>query len=132
MYEDDDELELGQIAYSNTEAQEFDASWASSGLETIAEVLAENRGIVDQSDRLTSNSGGEPYVNDVFAMSAYCWCEGGAKGHEDACPPNFFYKPTNLTITWYKHAERGIRSNVEDLSALDWHRIVNMCIESIR
>lgn len=126
------EIELGQGLFSNTPLQEFDADWASNGLEAIADVIAESRGILNTSDRLTFNSGGEPFDNEVFSMSAYCWCEGGKTGHQNECPPNFYYKPTGLTITWYKHAGRGITSNMEELSAKAWHGIVHVCIESIK
>lgn len=126
------EIELGQALFSNTPIQEFDADWASNGLETIADVIAEFRGITDPWNKLTSNSGGEPFENEIFNMSSYCWCDGGIMGHENSCPPNFLYKPTNLVITWYKHAERGIRANTEELTARAWHNIVHACIESIK
>jgi hypothetical protein len=126
------EIELGQILFSNTPAQEFEADWASNGLEAIADVVSEFREITDPWNRLTSNSGGEPFENETFLMNAYCWCDGEGKGHENGCPPNFLYKPANLVISWYKHAERGIRANVEELKAKDWHNIVHACIESIR
>ena len=126
------ELELGQALFSNGSVEEYDAEWATMGLEEIADVIAVKRGLTDDLDRLTSNSGGERFENETFSMSSYCWCSGGAMGHEANCPPNFIYKPTGLAVTWYKHARRGIRANVEEVKAREWLNIVDACIASIK
>jgi hypothetical protein len=127
--------EIGQILLTNTETLQHEADWASNGLTAIAEVIAEYRGYKEDKygygPLLTSNEGDGPFDNPVFTMRTYCLCDGTEYGHEDGCPPNFFYKPTGLTITWYEHANRGITSNVDWMPALAWHRIVNNCIESI-
>jgi len=114
-------MELGQMLLSNTPPQEYDADWATDGLYMIGQVIAEYRGKDPLSgwSTLASNSGDEDFENDIFFMSSYCWCGGAAKEHEDGCPPNFLYKPNGLTITWYKHAGRGIRASMA------------RCIESI-
>lgn len=127
--------EIGQILLTNTETLDYEADWATSGLNAIAEVIAEHRGY--KKDKygygplLTSNEGDHEFDNKVFAMRTYCWCDGTLKGHEDSCPPNFVHKPTGINITWYKHAGRGITANVEWLTAKQWYSIVNECIESI-
>jgi hypothetical protein len=127
--------EIGQILLTNARTLEFEADWASNGLQAIAEVIAETRGHIEDKygygPLLTSSEGDHEFNNKIFTMRTYCWCDGTSKGHEDACPPNFVYKPGDLTITWYKHAGRGITANVEWMSALAWHRIVNECIESV-
>ena len=53
------------------------------------------------------NSGSE-YENDKFLISAYDWREDLP---EDQVTPNFWYKPTNYQVEWYKHAGRGTYSN---------------------
>lgn len=134
------DLELGQMLLSNTPTQEYDADWATDGLNMIAEVIAEYRGSsygkYGYSNRLTDNSGDEEFVNDVFEMRSYCWCDSGwdeyEGKHPQGCPPNFLYKPTGMVITWYKHASRGITSNKKYLGARTWFDIINNCIESVQ
>jgi hypothetical protein len=127
--------EIGQILLTNTETLAHEANWATNGLQAIAEVISEHRGYVEDKyghgPLLTSNEGDHEFDNKVFTMRTYCWCDGAIEGHEYACPPNFIYKPSGFTVTWYKHAGRGITSNIEWMPALKWHRIVNRCIESV-
>ena len=124
-------MELGQILFSNTTLEEYEADWATEGLTMIAEVITEYRGkIPDGWGELTSNSGAEEFINDVFEMRSYCWCFGDGE-HKDGCPPNFVYKKNGLVITWYKHAGRGIRANMEYPGARNWFKAINNCIESI-
>lgn len=120
-------VELGQELFSNSPHQEYEVDWASGGLVALAEVIK-----VKRNDRglLVSNWGESSYESDIFDMRTYCWCDGEKEGHQDGCPPNFHYKPTNLIINWYKHCERGVSAN-QDLSALDWFKIVQHCIESL-
>lgn len=53
------------------------------------------------------NTGAE-YENDVFLISAYDWRDDIP---EDECVPNFWYKPLNYQVEWYKHIGRGTYSN---------------------
>ena len=46
--------------------------------------------------------------------------------------PNFVYKKNGLVITWYKHANRGVTSNMEYPGAKNWAKAVMTCIESIK
>lgn len=128
-------MELGQLLLSNNEWHRYECNWADSGLELIAEVIAELRGhkrrTYGYDNLLVANSGDEEFVNDVFEMHSYCWCEGGIEGHENGCPPNFLYKPTGLIITWYKYSGRGTTSNKKYPGARTWSEIVNHCIKSI-
>lgn len=133
-------LELGQIVFSNNDWHKYDCDWAQEGLNLIAEVIAELRG--NSHDRygwdglLTSNSGAEEYVNDIFEMRCYCWCDFGWEEnpdhpHANGCPPNFLYKPTGMIITWYKHAGRGATANKKYPGARTWFEIINHCISSV-
>lgn len=132
-------LELGQMVLSNNDWHQYDADWATDGLNMIAQVIAELRG--DSHGKygygrlLTDNSGDPEYVNDVFEMRPYCWCDKGWDEYEgihpEGCPPNFLYKPTGMLVTWYKHANRGITSNKKYPGARTWFEIVKNCIGSI-
>ena len=48
---------------------------------------------------------------EVFSMKCYCWCEN------DDCPwcngekPNFWYKPTDFRVSWYKFIGRSMEFN---------------------
>lgn len=125
---------------SNTPIQSYESYWATDGLNMIAEVIAELRGkqhgTYGWDGLLTSNSGAEDYVNDVFEMRSYCWCdatweEDPDHPHAHGCPPNFVYKPNGLVITWYKHANRGATSNKHYPGARTWFEIIKHCIGSI-
>ena len=124
-------MELGQLLISNANYEKYEADWATDGLRMIAEVISESRGLdANGWNELTSNSGGDEFVNDVFEMRSYCWCEGEGQ-HENGCPPNFLYKPTGLIITWYKYSGRGTTSNKKYPGARTWSEIINHCIRSI-
>ena len=131
-------LELGQVILSNNNWHRYEAYWATDGLHMIAQVIAELRG-EDPNDgwtTLTSNSGAEEFVNDVFEMRCYCWCDAAWEEnpdhpHANGCPPNFLYKPTGMIVTWYKHANRGITSNKKYPGARTWFEIIKHCIGSI-
>jgi len=133
-------LELGQMLLSNTPIQSYESYWATDGLNMIAEVISELRGkqhgTYGWDGLLTSNSGAEDYINDVFEMRSYCWCdatweEDPEHPHAHGCPPNFLYKPTGMIITWYKHANRGATSNKQYPGARTWFEIIKHCIGSI-
>lgn len=131
-------LELGQMLLSNNDWHKYDAYWATDGLHMIAQVIAELRGEDPNGGwtTLTSNSGAEEFINDVFEMRCYCWCdatweENPDHPHANGCPPNFLYKPNGMIMTWYKHANRGITSNKNYPGARTWFEIVKHCIGSI-
>lgn len=126
-------IELGQLLISNTPVQSYEANWATDGLHMIAQVIAESRGEdpLGGWTTLTSNSGSTEYVNDVFEMRSYCWCDGERKGHEKECPPNFVFNKYKVNITWYKHAGRGITCNKEFPGMKKWFEVISECIRSI-
>lgn len=126
-------VELSQALITNTEWHSYDADWASNGLHLIAQVITELRGNDPNGgwNTLTSNSGEQEFINNIFEMRSYCWCDGGYEGHENGCPPNFLYRPSGLVITWYKHAARGITANKNYPGARNWFEIIKTCINSI-
>jgi len=73
-----------------------------------------------------------PYFeNDVFMYHEYCWC------WKDDCPwcsgdaPNFWYKPKDIRVYWYKWVGRDMTINkkIDDWDAL---LILIHCLDSIR
>jgi hypothetical protein len=73
---------------------------------------------------------GANYENETFTMCTFCWCDG------DNCPscsgavPNFLYKPTGFTVTWYKYIGRSMELS-EELSAKQLAVIVYDCLRSL-
>ena len=71
---------------------------------------------------------GVDYENETFMMHPFCWCEKddcgwcagigampqlmrdvcGVKYNESERLPNFFFKPTNTKVWWYKYIGRGM------------------------
>lgn len=128
-------VELGMLAFSNGAINKYDADWATSGLNMLAEIIAESRNEGKTRPEygwslLTSNSGGEPFENELFAMRPYCWCDAEGE-HEEGCPPNFEYKPSGVEISWYKHAGRGITCNREEPSMIRWFEVLSECVASV-
>jgi len=81
----------------------------------------------DWDARATSNTGWIHELDDApFAMRAYCWCDGGAEGHEEGCPPNFHHFASDFQAYWYKHGNRGQSCN-RDISSADWRKIQREC-----
>ena len=97
-----------------------------NGLRLIASAIQQKRG--DEAP-LTANDYGDPFKNEVFYMSAYCWCDGGVEGHEDGCPPNFSHK-SGLEIRWYKYCGRCMEPN-KCIHPSEWLKIVSECLTSI-
>lgn len=125
------DLELGQMLFSNARIEEHEVrSYVSGGLHELGERVARSRNDWQFGwGSLTSNSGADEYVNETFALRAYCWCEGEGD-HEEECPPNFEHYSSGVKITWYKHANRGVRAS-QDLTRTAWKRILEDCLESI-
>ena len=68
--------------------------------------------------------------NDTFMMHRFCWCD------KDKCKwcygdnPNFWHKPTDLKIWWYKYIGRSQKIN-QDVSIDKMERIFEDCVKSI-
>lgn len=73
------------------------------------------------------NTGAE-YENDVFLISAYDWRDNIP---EDEYIPNFWYKPLNYQVEWYKHLGRGTFSN-RPIPIDDAIEIFERCIASLQ
>lgn len=73
------------------------------------------------------NSGAE-YENDVFLISAYDWREDIP---EEMQTPNFWYKPLNYQVEWYKHTGRGTFSN-RPLPIDEAFNMLQQCIGSLQ
>ena len=91
------------------------------GIEMLGSLVANG----DPDKDPCSNSGAS-FKNDIFEISAYCWCDG--ERHPDGCPPNF--KCGDFSAEWYKHVNRGFIQS-RPISALEWVDIMIKCLGSL-
>lgn len=77
-------------------------------------------------DNPCNNTGAE-YENDVFLISAYNWNDDIP---DDEQVPNFWFKPLNYQVEWYKHLGRGNFAN-RPLTIDEAMDMLNKCIVSI-
>lgn len=82
---------------------------------------------------------GTNFENDKFMMHRFCWCEkddcswcGGniipelmkSSGFEkNEVAPNFWYKPLDLKVWWYKYIGRGVKVN-KQLTESDFKQMI--------
>lgn len=120
------EPELGQMLFSNSRWNQLDTpSYVTEGLGLLGAIISQGRFAYDP----TGNVGPEAdFENDVFAMRAFCWCDGDFAGHEDGCPPNFVCG--DFVAGWYKHSQRGASQNRE-MPIQEWARMMTACLASL-
>jgi len=86
-------------------------------------------------DTLLHALGGDGYGvkfdNKVFQINPYCWCG------DEVCPQcgigeqvNFWFKPTDFKIKWYKYPLRDSYAN-RPVSELEFLSMINKCILSL-
>lgn len=97
-------------------------SYTLAVIELIGQYLAE-KGVARRNP--CDNTGAE-YENDVFHIQAYDWRE-----EDGEQMPNFWYKPLNYQVEWYKHAGRGTFANrpMDIDTAMD---MLDKCIASLQ
>ena len=54
---------------------------------------------------------GTDYEDDKLRIHRYCWCEKKDCGYCNEEEPNFWYKPLNFKVSWYKYIGRSTDSN---------------------
>ena len=121
------ELELGQMLFATNTQSRTAPDFTYGGLVCIAGAINNQRGSAHGEGLLTDNYGQPEFVNEVFSMRTYCWCDGDR--HKDGCPPNFEHR-SGLKISWYKHAYRGRTIN-KSIDEKTWCKIVQECLDSI-
>lgn len=86
--------------------------------------------------------------NEVFMMHKFCWCEKGdcpwcggeiipelmkecGFDKEQETAPNFWYKPLDFKVWWYKYIGRDMETN-KQLSALELSEMVTKCLKAVQ
>jgi hypothetical protein len=132
--------ELGQMAFGANFEPVPMAGYVQAGLARLGAAAAAE---TDSGADPTDNSGAS-LANGVFALRAFCWCDGGAAGHGEGCPSNFDFaggtfalegapEPVALAplvADWYKYLGRG-GSQSRQVSRSEWARIEAVCAASI-
>jgi hypothetical protein len=82
------------------------------------------------------------FENSVFSLKPHWWgdCTCGyddgeldTDEHAESCrliAPNFWYKPTNFQLWWYKYPLRGAYSNVA-FTVSQFEDMIHDCVQSI-
>jgi len=123
------DLELGQALFSNGTWQEHDMpAHVEEAISFIASFHEEASGRGMRGEGAMSYNVGGAYAGPVFALRAYCWCDGDR--HPDGCPPNFEFFPRGFSASWYKHLPRGATVN-RVLSARETAAMLVACVQFI-
>lgn len=116
--------ELGQAAFGGPWEEIRMQGFVKSGLSALGELC---KGGTDTGEDPTSNTGAE-FVNDVFELRSYCWCDGEGEHAEEGCPPNF--KHGDFEARWYKYLGRSGSQN-RKLTAAEWDEMFEACVASV-
>ena len=113
-------MELGNIAFGH-----------SRGLYEVKRNMGYEETLNKLFHFLKCSSYGIHFENEIFEMHPYCWCE------QDNClqcgtgeQVNFWYKPDNLKIRWYKYSLRDSYSN-KKFNLKYFNDIIEKCINSL-
>jgi len=85
------------------------ASSADTMLDTLMRLASEKYSKDKDAD--WAEKYGTDFENDKLMIHQFCWCE------KDSCKwcggeyPNFWYKPLDFKVRWYKYIGRGMEYN---------------------
>ena len=128
----------GYIAKVTLPAGAFGANEFDSLLDTILRKIGKKF----ESDGGWGDKYGSEVDGEIFMMHPFCWREqdncawcGGEivpelmKGFSDdnRGAPNFWYKPLDFKVWWYKYIGRGVETNKE-LKESELDEILNKCM----
>lgn len=115
--------ELGQAAFGAPWQEYSMPSFVRAGLAVLGEATASESSTGADP---TGNTGAS-FENDIFALRAYDW---GWEDSTEECPPNFEYKPSGFSASWYKYLGRG--STVSGrISPKAFARLLAECLASL-
>ena len=114
-------------------------------LDTFLRQFAEKH----QEEGEWSEKYGTDFESDKIVMKRYCWCEKETCPYcfdlheekvteelkekygmeDDRTAPNFWYKPLDFKVWWYKYIGRSVEVN-KQLSDDDFKKMVDVCMSS--
>jgi len=124
------------------------ASEWDDALDTLLRVIAEKA--TNDKDGEWAEKYGTGFENDIFMMHRFCWCEQetcgwcgsvgampqlmrdalGVKFSESDRLPNFWYKPLDFKVWWYKYIGRGVETNM-NLTKEQMLDMTQKCVASV-
>lgn len=127
-------MELGNLLFGNSRGRfevprgigEDDFAWQETFRDFMDEIGLDGYAYIENKEleKYKTERGG--FENDIFAINPYYWGEDENIMRE----PNFIYKPTGLTIDWYKYPLRDSYSN-KKITFEELNEILKKCKESI-
>lgn len=99
--------------------------WHSPFLALLAYCNLDNHAL----DR--DSNGKYGFENDTFIIRPYDWSDEDEEESGRESLPNFEYKPTGFSISWYKYALRGAEMKPE-ISWQEYLYIIKDCIDTIQ
>lgn len=124
--------ELGQLAFSNGAIYPHEVS--DLGIAALSYLSAEIERVMwnrtqSEYDAPSRAYGEQEFDCPAFVMRRYCFCDGDT--HPNGCPPNLEWKSRGVSITWYKHAQRGVSSSIT-LSPDDINEFLEEALAAVR
>lgn len=108
----------------------IDDDYLSSALRLLTERIAKTHPESLSHGLLGGEYGyGANYVNKIFIMHPYCWCEQDECGWCSGKNPNFRHIKSGLKVWWYKYIGRGME--VKGARNLDICKVMMECLESV-
>lgn len=111
-------MELGNMAFGNSRGKyPVDRDWQDMFCKHLYEMGFDSRGDIDDENLMKDEIeipssvkeewGNTKFENDTFIIMPYYW------GDDDYISglPNFVYKPTGFSLSWYKYALRDSYMN---------------------
>lgn len=114
------DIELGNLLFGNSRGNfvvERD-EWQDPFVDFLYRNGFDMYGYYEESERC--------FENNVFVIRPYYWGED----EEIADLPNFEFKPTGFTITWYKYPMRDAYAS-HNISTKEFMRILKECEKSM-
>ena len=88
-------------------AGSFGANKYDSKLDTLIRAVCTK----NEKDGEWAEKYGTDYEDDKARTHHYCWCEKDSCGYCNEEEPNFWYKPLNFKVYWYKYIGRSTKTN---------------------
>ena len=117
-----DTIEIGNLLFGNSRGNFHIPrdTWQNPFVEFLDKNGFDSYGYKDYSQD-------DFFENDVFSIRPYYWGED----ETIANLPNFVYKPTGFSISWYKYPMRDAYAS-DDISDEEFLAILNHCEESLK
>lgn len=122
-------IELGNLIFGNSRGTyHVNRDWQNDFVAFLRKCGLDSYGYGYDGDTEynSTNTARGGFENDTFRVVPYYWGDDEKIGEE----PNFIYKPTGYTISWYKYALRDSYSN-KSINKKCLDNIFQKCLNSL-